>query len=117
MKRFWLAINSKGIWNLLIAVKYLKNKPLHIWFKEKNFSTRNVSIIWRGFISTISWIGRVIIWKVGNGESISLGADPVIGMGSPFVLPRDLRDYLEDFGIRRLIFPLVIGSLLKILIS
>ena len=40
--------------------------------------------------------------KVGNGESISLGADPVIGMGSSFVLPRDLRDYLEDFGISSL---------------
>ena len=34
-----------------------------------------------------------------NGESISLGADPFIGMGSSFILPRDLRDYLEDFGI------------------
>ena len=85
MKRFWLVLNSNGIWNHLIAVKYLKNKPLHIWLKDKNFITSNASIIWRGFIYTISWIGRGIIWKVGNGESISLGADPFIGMGSSFV--------------------------------
>ena len=102
MKSFWLAINSKGIWNSLIAVKYLKNKPLHIWFKDKNFIKQNASIIWRGFISTLSWIGRGIIWKVGNGEFISLGADPIIGMGSSFILPKDLRDYLEDYGINSL---------------
>ena len=36
-------------------------------------------------------------------ENLSnLGADPFIGMGSPFFLPRDLRDYLEDFGISSL---------------
>ena len=86
MKIFWLALNSKGIWNRLIIVKYLKNKPVHLWFKEKNFISRNASIIWRGFIFTLSWIGKGIIWKVGNGESISLGADPFIGMGSSFVL-------------------------------
>ena len=28
-----------------------------------------------------------------------MGADPVVGMGSSFILLRDLRDYLEDFGI------------------
>ena len=89
MKSFWLVLNSKSIWNHLITVKYLKNKPLHIWLKDKNFITSNASIIWRGFIYTVSWICRGIIWKVGNGESISLGADPFIGMGSSFAVPRD----------------------------
>ena len=28
-----------------------------------------------------------------------MGADLVVGMGSSFILPRDLRDYLEDYGI------------------
>ena len=35
MKIFWLALKIKGIWHLLISVKYLKNKPLHSWFREK----------------------------------------------------------------------------------
>ena len=39
---------------------------------------------------------------MGNGEFISLGADPIIGMGSSFILPKDLRDYLEDYGISSL---------------
>ena len=61
MKSFWLALQSKGIWHLLISIKYLKNKPLHSWFREKRFNFRNASIIWRGFISTLPWIGKGII--------------------------------------------------------
>ena len=65
----------------------------------KSFNFRNASIIWRGFISTIPWIGKGLIWHVGNGSDIFLDADPFVGMGSSFTLPRDLRDYLEDYGI------------------
>ena len=54
---------------------------------------------WKGFMATLAWIGKGIIWQVGNGESIFLGADPFVGMGSSFSLPRGLRDYLEDYGI------------------
>ena len=31
--------------------------------------------------------------------SIRLGVDPIVGLGSSYLLPHDLRDYLEDFGI------------------
>ena len=37
MKCFWLVINSDGIWNHLISAKYLKNRPLSSWLREKNF--------------------------------------------------------------------------------
>ena len=99
MKSFWLALQSKGIWHLLISVKYLKNKPLHSRFREKSFNFRNASIIWRGFTSTLPWIGKGIVWSVGNESAIRLGVDPFVSMGSSFTLPRDLRDYLEDYGI------------------
>ena len=31
-----------------------------------------------------------------------MGSDPIVGLGSPFTLPQDLRDYLEDYGISTL---------------
>ena len=99
MKSFWMAVNSKGIWNLLITTKYMKNKPFHLWLRDKNFIFYNASIIWKGFIATLKWIGKGISWQVGNGKSICLGADPIVGMGSSFTLPRRLREYLEDYGI------------------
>ena len=72
---------------------------MHSWFREKCFHLRNASVIWRGFLLTISWLGKGLLWQVGNGSAIRLGVDPVVGMGTSFILPRDLRDYLEDYGI------------------
>ena len=39
---------------------------------------------------------------MGNGKDIKIGVDPIAGLNSDFVLPRDLRAYLEDFGISSL---------------
>ena len=77
----------------------MKNRPVHIWLREKIFAVGNVSIIWRGFIATLPWIGKGLIWDVGNGSTIRLGADPVVGLGSSYILPIDLREYLEYYGI------------------
>ena len=77
----------------------MKNMPLHSWFREKRFKVWNASIIWRGFLSTLPWIGKGLLWHVGNGFAIRIGADPVVGMGSSFILPREPRVYLEDYGI------------------
>ena len=90
MKSFWHALNSSGIWHQLIAVKYMKNMSLHSWFRGKNFKVWNASIIWRGFLSTLAWIGKGLLWHVGDVSAIRLGADPVVGMGSSFILPREL---------------------------
>ena len=38
-------------------------------------------------------------WQVGNGESILLGIDPIVGSHSSFSLPEELRLYLEDLNI------------------
>ena len=99
LKSFWFALNSNGIWYQLLSVKYMKKLPLHSWLREKCFYLRNASVIWRGFLLTISWLGKGLIWKVGNGSSIRLGVDSIVGMGSSYILPCDLRDYLEDYGI------------------
>ena len=69
------------------------------WIHSKAFSVRGVSVIWKGFIHTLSWLGRGLTWHVGNGETIRVGLDPIVGMGSPYSLPKDLWEYLEDYGI------------------
>ena len=56
----------------------------------------------KGFIKTLPWIGKGILWQVGNGSDIRLGVDPIVGLGNSFILPRDLRLYLEDYGISTL---------------
>ena len=39
---------------------------------------------------------------VGDGKNTRVGLDPIPGMDSSFTLPRELRDYLEDYGITSL---------------
>ena len=56
-------------------------------------------MIWKGFIHSLSWLSKGLTWYVGNGENIRVGLDLIVGMGSPYSLPKNLRDYLEDYGI------------------
>ena len=80
----------------------MKKVPVATWLRNKEFSVRGVSVIWKGFIHSLSWLGSGLIWKVGNGKAIWVGLDPIVGLGSPFTLPLDLWDYLEDYGISTL---------------
>ena len=80
-------------------MKYLKNLSVVSWIRRKAFSTNCVSVIWKGFLQTLSWVGCGLSWKVGNGEDIRVGIDPIMGTEELVVLPQELRDYLEDYGI------------------
>ena len=50
----------------------------------------------------MSWITCQLGWKVGNGQKIRLGVDPIAGLNSSYLLSEDLRDYLVDYGISNL---------------
>ena len=87
-----MALNGEGIWYQVLSTKYMKNLSVVSWIRNKKFSVNGVSVIWRGFISTLSWLGRGLSWHVGNGVSIRVGLDPIVGIGSPYALPCDLRE-------------------------
>ena len=53
-------------------------------------------------MEVIPWMGMHLAWQVGNGDSILLGIDPIVGSHSVFSLPEDLRLYLEDLDICKL---------------
>ena len=69
------------------------------WLRDKSFSTRNVSLFWRGFLQVLPWMGMYLLWQVGNGESIILGVDSIVGSVAPLSFPEELRTYLEDLDI------------------
>ena len=102
MKNFWYALNTTGIWNQLIRTKYMKDLSVQSWFRNKHFRFNNTSRIWMGFIITLNWIGQGLIWHVGQGTEVRLGVDPIVGLGSSYILPFELRTYLEDYGINTL---------------
>ena len=75
---------------------------MRIGFREKRFAVKGTSYFWNGFIRTLTSITRSLGWKAGNGQSIKLGIDPIIGLESFHFLSEDLREYLRDYGIHTL---------------
>ena len=73
------------------------------WIKGKNFIVRGTSVIWTGFMHTLSWLGKCLAWHVGNGQNILVGIDSIIGTHSLSELPLGIREYREDLGITALI--------------
>ena len=102
LKSLWLVLNGEGIWSLIINHKYLKNWSVVNWLRSQAFNIHCTSYIWNDFIRALSWLTRCLGWKVGNGQSIRIGVDPIAGLNSNFVLPEDLRIYLEDYDITTL---------------
>ena len=72
------------------------------WLRGKNFSTRGVSSIWRGFLQSIPWLGSHLAWQVGNGKDVLIGIDLVIGVPTSLSLPDGLRTFLDDLDITSL---------------
>ena len=102
LKNIWMALLKGGLWHHVPISKYLKNISVIDWLRNKRFSTRRVSIIWRGFLETLPWLGSFLAWQVGDGKDITIGVDPIIGAHSSYILPEELRTFLEDLDISTL---------------
>ena len=96
---FWRVLQSGGLWYQVLFVKYIKKGSITDWLRSKKFYRRNISVIWRGFIHILPWIGSNLAWQVGKGTEILVGVDPIAGTYSGFYLPEDLRSYLQDMDI------------------
>ena len=99
LKNLLMALLKDGLWHHVLITKYLKNLSMVAWLRDKRFCTRRVSIIWRGFLQTLPWLGRHLAWQVGNGSDILIGVDSIISAHSSFILPEELRSYPEDLDI------------------
>ena len=99
LKIQWSILFGKGIRSQIISLKYLKNCFVEVWLRSQHFHVVGTSYFWNGFIGSLSWITCQLGWWVVNNLSIKFGSDPIVGLCAPYILPNDLREYLEDLGI------------------
>ena len=92
LKSLWSVLKSRGSWNKVIQVKYLKETPMDCCMRRHSFSVQRKSHIWNGFI-------RILVWSMGNGNMIKLGIDPIAGLNISFTLSEDLRANILDYSI------------------
>ena len=90
---------NEGLWHRVNLSKYLKMHLVVSWLRGKHFSIHGVSIFWRGFLQTLPWLGIFLAWKVGNGENVQIGIDPMIKILHTFTWPAGFCDFLEDLDI------------------
>ena len=91
LKKFWDVLFCDSLWNQVLSAKYLKGDSVVTWLRGKHFSTRGVSIIWRGFLQVIPWMGKQLSWQVGNGIDIKIGIDPIYGIPESLHFSEGLR--------------------------
>ena len=98
-----MVLHSDGLWHKVLRLKYMKNLPVANWLRGNNFNSRGVSLIWRGFLQSLPWLGSCLYWLVGNGNDIILGIDPIVGSQFSHLLPLELKEYLADLDIVTLV--------------
>ena len=97
-----MVLQNDGLWHHVLISKYLKNLSVVAWIRGKNFNSRGVSVIWKGFLLTLPWLGRSLAWQVGNGHDVLIDIDPIIGALNSHSLLARFREFLEDLDITTL---------------
>ena len=60
--------------------------------------SKNTSPIWKGFLKIYHRIGMNLHCKVGNGRSVMVGIDPIIGPGEDLKFSTHITNYLAKIG-------------------
>ena len=97
-KSLWRGLCKTGMWGDIIHAKYLKILPLSLWLRAGKFHSCNPSLMWKSLFSALPCILDHLRWQVGDGSSITLGLDRMVGV-SIWNLSRPLLSALEARNI------------------
>jgi len=102
MKSLWRSLNANTFWSQVIRDKYLGQCSVMEWFRKEQRASSHSSIIWRGFVEVSNWVKQKIAWHVGDGNSVIVGTDAVVGGIDSSVLSSPLVKLLQDRGYTKL---------------
>lgn len=89
---------NKGFWGATIQAKYLKGLDPVTWLCNFVSAPGICSVVWRSLLKTCPIIKRSLCWEVGRGIQISVGSDPILGLGEHYTLSGALAQFLHDKG-------------------
>lgn len=98
-KSFWRVLFDTGLWGGTIQEKYLKGIDPTQWLQSFVSAPGNYSAIWRSLLKTYLIIKRSLCEEVDRRTLISVGVDPILGMGDHYCLSRALIQALHDRGL------------------
>ena len=89
-KRLRRCLMFFDIWHEVMIKKYINNKTMEEWFRQRRFSWSGSSNFWRALTASLSIIINWSVWKLGNGMVIRIGSDPLVGSHTYYKLSKSL---------------------------
>ena len=85
-KNLWRCIFVPCLWNRVITAKYIRGWPISDWIRLFEYDQRNISNIWRALLKAMPILKSWLVWCPGDGWSIRVGRDPILGMNGSYRL-------------------------------
>ena len=81
MKSLWMLIKCTGLWQQDIKLKYIGTFICRRLDEREIFNKpiANASIMWTALVLAFHLVVNWLAWKIGNGRSVVVGANPWIG--------------------------------------
>jgi hypothetical protein len=98
-KSCWRGLFGKGLWNLILNKKYLKDLYLISWLHREERKFPVASIILKNFMFSFPIFKRWLAWSIGCGNRVILGYVPFIGCNSSYKLSGPLIQHLNRLNI------------------
>ena len=95
----WRLITTQSLWTEVITHKYITPTSVLDWIRDFEFKKhKSGSIIWKSLCKSFSLIAEGLVWKVGDGRKVRIGADPWIGSAQNHILPQPLIQIIHQKG-------------------
>ena len=109
-KNMWRCLFVPCLWNRVVQAKYLHGWGTADWLRMESIEQLDISNIWRALLKALPILKSWLAWKPGDGWSIRIGRDPIVGMAGILKLSEVLLDHLLHRRIYYLAQAAKIGS-------
>jgi hypothetical protein len=94
----WRVLLKEGLWQRVIKEKYFPSISVVRWLRTVDIKKERGSQTWRYLLNSLPLLLHWIAWSPGNGHSILIGKDNILGMGSGALLSEELIDVINRKG-------------------
>jgi hypothetical protein len=94
----WRVLLKEGLWQCVIKEKYFPSISVVRWLRTVDIKKEQGSQTWRYLLKYLPLLLNWMVWSPGNGHSILIRKDNILGMGSGALLSKDLIDIINRKG-------------------
>lgn len=91
----WRLIDTIILWMEVILHKYVAPILVSDWLRYLTRKEAMISVVWKVVLNSLDVIWHGLVWKVGNGRSVSIGIDSYPRSDFKHILPQPLLEALK----------------------